>query len=185
MMALIITVPHNCVVPQQHDRGCDRNALTYANAIHNAMDRRTLLIPGDIRRSVCDLNRIECRDEAMRLLVTDQIHNKANVALIDVHTFQFGKFPIPGGDKVWFVIMSGQRLSSAMKLCLCMHKQGFGDITKFDWSYKNDIVEQSNQLGLPAALIEIREDLVTLSDYDIIINKIAMAIDDWINNYCS
>lgn len=179
-MTLLVTVPHYCVVPRTRDPGCDANAMAFAIAIQSAIERPTLLFPGDTARSKCDLNRKACRHRPMRLRLADMMLDKSSASLIDVHTFDFGRFPMPGGKTLWFVVMSGEKTASALKLLLCMRRHGFGNLVRFGMSPKNDIVEQSNNMGLPAALLEIRSDLATCPHYEKIVRKLTNAIEDWV-----
>lgn len=179
-MTLLITVPHNCVISRNIDTGCDENAKRFGEDIGTAINMPSTLILGDTPRRVCDLNRLACRNCNMRQNVTSHMHHPENIALIDIHTFPYGQFPVPYGRTLWFVVLSGEERSSAMKLYLQLQREGFGEYVQFGMSPLNDIVEESNTIGLPAALLEIRDDLMQSKHYHLIINKVAHAIEMWV-----
>lgn len=115
----------------------------------------------------------------MRASLTQALGDPKISALLDVHTFTYGKFPILGGDKFWFVVMNGDRSSSAWKLLLCLRRYGLGDRVAFAHCRQIDIVRQASEAGMPAALLEIRDDLKDLPEYNYVMRCIGRAVSVW------
>lgn len=179
-MTLLVTVPHRCLVGIR-DPGCDLNADVYAKELVRLVSGhiRTSLILGDTPRKACDLNRKSCRNTGMRALLTEALGDPGISTLLDVHTFTYGKFPILGGEKLWLVVMNGDRSSSAWKLLLCLRRYGFGDRVAFAHCPQVDIVRQASAAGIPAALLEIRDDLADLPEYGSVMRGVARAVYAW------
>lgn len=174
-MTLIVTVPHKCIYGAD-DPGCDENADVFGTRLAHLL-KADLLI-GDTLRKQCDLNRSVCRNEPMRKKLTNMLlAGSQQHILLDVHTFEHKKFPgLLGSDNdAWFVVMGGKYTHIPHTLYKRMVAAGCN--VAFSQDDVNDIVDQANILGIPAALLEIRDDLPLKY-----LNGIAKVIRAWMTD---
>ena len=171
MAKLHITVPHTCITTQDEDPGCDKNADLFGDDLGWRLGAHVL--KGDTFRSKCDLNRVRCRNYAMRVECTGRLRSGLVSALLDVHTFQYNSFP--GIKDKSFVVMAGSQASvpAAQRLYDIMLEKGL--LTGWGRSPVNDIVTEAAENNCPAALLEIRDDL-RLSALPIV----AQAAREWV-----
>lgn len=150
-MKLIVTVPHVCL-DNVHDAGCDERADKFAKFI-GKLPNSTIFFSGTPRYE-CDLNRKHCRNVGMRdELAYTLTRLENNAILLDVHSFWGNAFP--GYD---FAVMHDEKTTApAAALCNLMIEAGLNVDMK--GARLNDIITEARQHGIPACVLEIRDDL--------------------------
>ncbi len=91
MTEIVLTVPHAACqsTPNRFDHPCDLTAVRAAQALARALPE-TKVFTGDLPRTVCDLNRVECRTESLfrRILTAYLAGNHDRIlALLDIHSY--------------------------------------------------------------------------------------------------
>lgn len=157
MVKTIITVPHVCL-RKHDDPGCDKNAYAYGKMFKKYLPN-SILKTSDTPRYGCDLNRKECRNVFMRAKLTPVIESwKGNAVLLDIHSFpRYSNFAPP---KVKLVVLHASTASTreaAALLYEILHGNGFQ--VSLRGSVFNDIIRHAGENQIPAALLEIRDDV--------------------------
>lgn len=165
---IVVTVPHTC---GSDDPGCDKNADRLGQRLAKLIG--AVFIKGKTPRKHCDLNRIACRNDAMRKRLTRMIDTGKATVVLDVHTFPHNEFP--GIKDEWFVVMAAKDRSGPRRLYHAMQSAGFH--TAFAQSTVNDIIHEASSGGVLAALLEIRDDFPLR-----LLPGVARVVEGWIRD---
>lgn len=168
-MKLLITVPHaRCppnVPPDSHP--CDFAAERMAKLIHQRVPNSKLLL-GDVPRTALDLNRSAARESAYRETLRGLVHE--GVTVLDVHSYPRGAFR----TNTETVLLSNPA-NRAESASLAEAIQGRGVSTALLRGARNDIQQEMTELGIPALLLEVREDGAAP------LPLVAKAVSDWVS----
>lgn len=81
---IIVIAPHKCQ-PGVMDRACDPRSDYMAQRIHSVLGGT--LVESNVSREVCDLNRSQCRDAAVRKTLRAAVGDYTTTFIVEVHSF--------------------------------------------------------------------------------------------------
>jgi len=155
---IVIVAPHACLLslPWKDliDSGCDQNSHKYAKILHSEIPSKILI--SRTLRSICDNNRIECRNTYMRkrlrqLFLTGQIF-----IILEIHTFLNSRSFKLSTNPEMVILKTLSKHSRLLYKYLIQHNIK----TEFlRGSFLNDIQLEANEYNVDAILLEFRLDL--------------------------
>ena len=170
---VILTVPHRCY-PNVHDPGCDDTAYDHALDLQQRLIARgynTILLTNKVPRAQTDQNRREGRRLPMREELRTflrEYSKRSTAVLLDIHSFPQSDRP----DWSPILVLAGADGAGPRSFYAILRKYLPG--TKMGASPVNDIVTESADFGIPAALIETTDSLE--SGY---LEKLTDAVVEW------
>jgi hypothetical protein len=180
----VITVPHyTCIKTVYHL--CDTKAYDMAKRIRDKLAEygiNTIILLGDINRSIIDLNRKESRNTEFRKVLRREVKERISqnpqrkVFLIDCHSFDRG-FKTRDNPDPQFVILydTGCEMQYIHKLYTNMKDAGIR--VNLLEGLNNDIMDEFTCIhNVIPVLLEISEIHYT----DDLINKISEIIKNWV-----
>lgn len=176
MSTLVVTSPHSLCYHQVNGRQCDLLAHLAASRLLLQLDRDGTVqyFPGTQPRFEIDLNRSGSRGTEYRATLSQSLDNYHPQLLIDIHSFPSGEFEgvdiavVDNQPGTWY----GRSLFQTLSKLLPKSKVGY-----FEGSEINDIVIEARGKGIPAILVEYREDL-NIDQID----SITRVMTKWINS---
>lgn len=174
--AVVLSVPHAVCVQRKrtNEYPCDEISAAFAIVLQKKLQDRaivTYLQLGNIDRNTCDLNRIECRATPFRLQLTELM--KQPVFVLDIHSFlSYSK----EGHLHAYVIQNAPAAHYTYEFVNAIHSVTGQQIPIFTAQQgANDIISQAQELGRPALLLELNEQLMDPPTQE----KFASAIAEW------
>lgn len=174
--AVVLSVPHAVCVQgkRTNEYPCDEISAAFAIVLQKKLQDRaivTYLQLGNTDRNTCDLNRIECRNTPFRLQLTELM--KQPVFVLDIHSFlSYSK----EGHLHAYVIQNAPAAHYTYEFVNAIHSVTGQQIPIFTAQQgANDIISQAQDLGRPALLLELNEQLMDPSTQE----KFASAIAEW------
>lgn len=152
-MKILLTVPHAyCDELLIYGHYCDPIAEEMAKKISRKIP--VDLEIGDIPRPVCDLNRIACRITDFRRRISRKIKNFD--LILDIHSY-----PSDSEYGPWDITILEDRQPNLNLTSYSLYKylQSFGINVGLIYGKDNDIIDEANEKGVDAFLIEFNESL--------------------------
>ena len=192
-MEVILTVPHAKCNFKLQGHYCDLKALEFAESLTDVLQKKNIkviLLVADINRSICDINRIQCRSESFRPKLTNILNEKKNnkeLWILDIHSFpngikSFEQYPLVFLE-LNYIVHNTSHHSMDIKLPSKIFKLYSKLINKgiaanvLAGTNDNDILFETRNMGYQnSSLLEINES-ITCSE----MNKIVNIIVDEIN----
>ena len=175
-MAIVITVPHNCVVPEKKDPGCDLHARYFATRIALSNKHSNLILSNNTR-ALCDNNRPKCRHATrFRERIRAALDAGATMVL-DIHTF---RDPLSWKNKPLEVVLLDNSPRPLPETIALQHTLAQHDlIVDTLRGGANDVQAEARERGVYAILIEVRQDIRnSLSKTTQLLNAISQWVTD-------
>lgn len=154
---ILLTTPHSfCINKENKNHTCDLLALEAAKHIKSNNNDMIKIIKGDISRTICDLNRIECRHKLFRKKIRKYVSENNNVEFVlDIHSF-----PNKSNPNLEIYILDDYIDKPKKYSVQFVEFMSDNNVkVKLLKGIKNDIHEEMRELGLKSFLIEFNESL--------------------------
>jgi len=157
-MKIIIYAPHVCIVTNLRlDPSCDYRSKQYAQAVHKAIPRSTL-IQSRTLRAECDNNRWWCRMITPSRRRLRQVM-QGRFRVYEIHTFRHGSVWRTGGPsfnpEIVLLRVGSDTLIDKVYAAL----KRFFDVAILQGSDVNDVQTEVQERNGEGVLIELRQDL--------------------------
>ena len=178
---IIITIPHSKQGSNNtFTHNYDIRALMFANFINNYIKEngfKTIFIPGNINREICDLNRkSSCyENDYFKTLFNKSINENDVILLLDIHSFPNESNP----DLPLYILDYNPNVKEFNNFSLDLYN--FMNIKKINTGlFKGDVLNALIKTGydknIPSILLEVNE---SLNNNDI--KTIAYFVSQWVN----
>lgn len=179
MEQVLLTVPHKACPPNSPPNHlCDFVAETSAVALYQYLGRKPCLLIGNIPRTQCDLNRIQCRQTKFRKELRKEIKSGDYKFVLDIHSYppDLEDKELREWSKYDLVIMDRLPETQYGDLLTKLLQKAGVNCMRVLGSKKNDIVGEARENGLYSVLLEFKEEVKRMP-YE----KIAHVIEhEWI-----
>jgi hypothetical protein len=133
---------------------CDYRANDAGKSLHRYLGSESIILYGDINRTISDLNRSESRHTKFRRFLSQLIQKTEVEWVLDAHSF-----PPQGTDMKGEIVFLSLSKESYLKDLVDHLRQHNIDANMKMGSYLNDIILEAKQHHLKYLLLEYNEDL--------------------------